>query len=199
MRGEVIGVATRQVPEGQNLNFAMPGERIAKLRPKKAQTLAEWNEGTTAEWISSAEGLYYTGLNYLWVEDYEKALPYFEKAARQKPRYAEAYFQIGYCNGELGRYPEAIAAYKDAIRAKPDLAEAHNNLGVACGKLGRWEEAMEAFKNAIGIKPDFADAHLNLGVAYLALRDRRSAFDEYKILEKLDKDSANDLLNLIYQ
>jgi len=301
IRGEVIGLATRQVPEGQNLNFAMPGERIAKLKPKKTQSLAEWSKGTAGNWISSSEGLYFTGLNYLWGEDYEKALPYFEKAARKNPKYAEAYFQIGYCHDQLGRYQEAIEAYKEAIRIKPDDADAQYNLGVAYGHLGRYQEAIQAYEEATRIKPDHADAHLNLGVAYgelgryeeaigalneairikpdyaeahynlgvayrklgrhqeeieaykeairakpgyaepyyglslayggserweeareafmqairtkpddakahfglglayLALGDKTRAFDEYKILERLDKDSANDLLNLIYQ
>ena len=35
MKGEVIGVATFQFVEGQNLNFAIPGERIAKLKTEK--------------------------------------------------------------------------------------------------------------------------------------------------------------------
>jgi len=189
-RGEVIGVATLQVVEGQNLNFAIPGERIARLEPKKSQNLADWNEGTTAEWISSAEGSYFAGLIYLWVEDYEKALPYFEKAARQKPRYAEAYFQIGYCNSELGRYRDAIAAYREAIRIEPDFAEAHLNLGVAYAKVGRYEEAIDAYKKAIRIKPDYARAHHNLGNAYGKLARWEEAIEAYKDAMRIKPDFA---------
>jgi len=43
------------------------------------------------------------------------------------------------------------------------------------------------------------DAHYNLGVAYLNVRDKSSALDQYKILKDLDKDSANELFNLIYE
>src|SRR3990170_3120283 len=145
MKGEVIGVATFIMLEGQNLNFAIPGERVAKLTPTKGKTLAEWQSGRTEEELDSAEGLYSTGLTFLWAEDYEKALPYFEDAVKKNPDYAEAYFYIGYCNGNLGRHLEAIEAYKEAIRINPEDAEAHYNLGRAYGKLGRYEEQIESF------------------------------------------------------
>jgi len=88
--------------------------------------------------------LYSTGLIFLLAGEYEKALPYFEKAAEIDPNDADTYFQIGYCNDELGRYTEAIKAYKQAIRIKPDYVVAHYNLGVAYGNLGRHTEAIEA-------------------------------------------------------
>lgn len=136
MKGEVIGVATFQIVEGQNLNFVIPGERVAKLTPGKGKSLAEWEAGGIKESRISTEELYSQGLIFLWTEDCEKALPYFAKAVEKNPRYAEAYFQIGYCNGKLGRYPEAIEAYKQAIRIQPDNAKAHFNLGLVCLVLG---------------------------------------------------------------
>lgn len=198
-KGEVIGVATFQMVEGQNLNFVIPSERIKNLKLEKGKNIAEWQKEEAREEFSSAEKLYYTGLAFLWARDYEKALPYFEKAVKENPNYTDGYFQIGYCKDTLGRYQEAIEAYKQAIRIKPDYAEAHFNLGVAYFKLGRYQEAVEANKQAIRIKPDYADAHNNLGLAYLMLEDKGSALDEYKILKKLDPDSANELFNLIYK
>ncbi len=166
MKGEVIGVATFLIVEGQNLNFAIPGERVAKLAPGKGQTLAEWKAGGAKEWLASAEEAYVRGLSFLWAEEYKEALPYFEEAVKKNPRYAKAYFAIGYCKDELGRSQEAIQSYKQAIRINPDYSEAHNNLGGAYGELGRRKEAVESFKQAIRIKPDYAKAHYNLGVAY---------------------------------
>jgi len=169
MKGQVTGVATLQTVEGQNLNFAVPSERIVKLKSGKGQRLAEWEEGRTKEWLASAEGLYSTGTSFLWAADYEKALSYFEQAIKKNPRYAEAYFQTGYCNGQIGRYQQEIEAYKQAISIKPDFAEAHYNLGLAYEKLGRYTEAIAAFKQCIRIKPDDAVAYYNLGFVYFNL------------------------------
>jgi Tfp pilus assembly protein PilF len=180
MRGEVIGVATFQFVEGQNLNFAIPGERIVKLKTEKGKTLDEWKMGKTEEWLSSAEGLYYLGLISLWADEYEKALPYFKKAVKKDPSYADAYFQIGFCSGELGHHKEAIEAFKQVIRIQPDYTEAHYNLGVTYAVLGRHTEAIKAYKEAIGINPDHAEAHSNLGSAYFKLGRYMEAIEAYK-------------------
>ena len=146
MKGEVIGVATFQVVEGQNLNFAIPGERVRKLIPVKGKTLAQWEMSRAEEGLDSAEVHYTAGLIFLWTDDYEKALPYFKEAVKKNPRYAEAYFCIGYCYGELGRYTEAMKAYKQAIRIKPDDAEAHFGLGLIYLMLGDRGSALDQYK-----------------------------------------------------
>ncbi|MHA2657337.1 MAG: tetratricopeptide repeat protein [bacterium JZ-2024 1] len=196
MKGEVIGVATFQVTEGQNLNFAIPSERISKLKIEKGKTLEEWNKGTPREWFTSAEGLYARGLPFLFEENYEKALDYFQKTVEKKPDYADAYFQIGYCLDELGRYPEAVKAYKQAIRIKRDYAEAHYNLGVVYDKLGRYLEAVKAYKQAIRIKPDFAEAHYNLGGVYDELGRYPEAVEACKQAIRIKPDFAGAHYNL---
>ena len=124
MKGEVIGVATLQMVEGQNLNFAITADRITKVKSGKGKPLEGREEDKAKEFYSK-------GLSFLWVGDYEKALPCFEKAAKENPGDADAYVLIGYCDGNLGRYQEAIEAYKQTIRIKPDFALAHKKLGMA--------------------------------------------------------------------
>jgi S1-C subfamily serine protease len=53
MAGQVIGVATLQAAEGQNLNFAVPAERVARLKVGEVQTLS----ALTAETRISARRL----------------------------------------------------------------------------------------------------------------------------------------------
>jgi len=196
MKGEVIGVATFQVVEGQNLNFAIPGERVRKLTPVKGKTLAQWETSRAEEGLGSADSLYSTGLVFLWTEEYEKALPYFEKAVEKNPRYAEAYFGIGYCYHQLGRYTEEVEAYKQAIRIKPDYAEAYCNLGVAYVKLGHYTEAISAYKQTIRIRPDDAGTHYNLGVVYTELGRYTEAVEAYKLAIRIQPDFAPAYHNL---
>ena len=49
LRGEVVGVATFQMGRGQNLNFAIPGKRVAALRDFPPRPLAETREGETPQ------------------------------------------------------------------------------------------------------------------------------------------------------
>jgi tetratricopeptide (TPR) repeat protein len=163
MKGEVIGIATFFIVAGQNLNFAIPGERLSKLLIHRGKSLSEREEGRMRDWLTSAEALYTIGLRFLWVEDYEKALPYFIEAAKRNPDHRQAYFQIGYCFTRLGQYRDAIEPYKQAIRIEPKDAEVYNNLCFLYGKVGRFDEAIQSCGQAIQIKPDLAEGHNNLG------------------------------------
>ncbi len=199
MKGEVLGVATFQRVTGHNLNFALPGQRINQLTPSKARTVAEWNAKRQTEGIPEAEGLFKKGLSYYLAEDYEKAIPYFEKAVQKNPFSVKAYFCLGTAYDYLGRYQDAVEAYKEAIRLKPDLGEAHCNLALAYAHLDRYQDAVEAYKQAIRVQPESAEAHYALGATYLILGDKGSAVEEYKILKDLDKEKANKLFNFIYK
>ena len=196
MKGEIIGVATFQMVEGQNLNFAIPGERLLKLAQGKVQTLPEWEKGGEKERLDSAEGLYYEGIVLVWSEEYEEALSYFKQAVNKDTSYADAYFYVGYCNAKLGRYNEAVEAFEQAIRIKPDDAETHCNLGVAYYSLGRYNEAVEAYKQAIRIKPDYAVAHDYLGVAYAELGRHNEAVEAYKQAIRINPDFTEAHYNL---
>ncbi len=196
MKGEVIGVATFFIVAGQNLNFAIPGERIAQLAIHQGETLSEREEGRMKDWLVSAEGLYTIGLRFLWAEDYEKALPYFIETVKRNPEHAQAYFQIGYCLARLGQYKEAIELYKQAIRIKPGDAEIHNNLCVAYGMVGRYGDAIESCRQAIQLKSDIAEAHNNLGWSYQRLGRYQEAIQSCKDAIRLKPDFALAHYNL---
>ena len=196
MKGEVIGIATFYVLAGQNLNFAIPGERIVRLNPGEGKTLSE-REGTRVEKnLIFAERLYAEVLRFLWVEDYEKALPYFIESAKKNPDYPGAYFQIGYCFGKLGHYSEAIEFYKQSIRIKSDDPDTHNNLCASYDKLGYYQEAVQSCKEAIRIKPDHAEAYNNLGWSYHKLGRYLEAIESCKQAIRIKPDFAVAHYNL---
>jgi tetratricopeptide (TPR) repeat protein len=196
MKGEVIGIATFFVVAGQNLNFAIPGERIAKLAMGQGITLPEREEGRMKDWLASAEGLYVIGLRFLWAEEYEKAIPYFLETIKRNPELPQAYFQIGYCLAKLRQYQEAIEPYKQALRITPRDADIHNNLCVAYGMVGRYEEAIETCKQAIQLKANFAEAHNNLGWTYQMLGRYQEAIQSFKQAIRLKPDFAQAHNNL---
>jgi hypothetical protein len=158
MKGEVIGIVTHWMVEGQKFNFIVPSERVVRLKAGKGMSLAEWEWGRE----ETAEGLYAKGLPFLWKEEYEKALPFFEGAVKKDPRYAIAYFQIGYCNAQLGRYLDAFEVYKKAIQIKPDFVLAHFFLGLLYLEARDRTHALEEYKILKDLNRDYAKDLLNM-------------------------------------
>lgn len=201
MKGEVIGIATFQLIEGQNLNFAISSERIAKLELNKAKPFAEWQLHETKRSTVATEDLYYSGLRSVLSEDFKNGLSYFVNAVQENPSYADAYFYIGYCNGELGHYSEAIEAYKQVVQINPDNHEAYYNLGYNYAEIGILNAAMDAFKRAIRINPDYTKAYYGLGAIYYGhLELYNEALEAIKQVTRInpDDDLAYFILGQIY-
>jgi S1-C subfamily serine protease len=184
MKGQVIGVVTVKVTNGQNINLAIGAARVAQLRPGQLRSLASLPAKERAS--DMAESSYRTGLDSLWLGNYENALSYFETAANRNPRRADAWVQVGYCKVKQGKNEEAIRAYQHALELKPNSEEIHNKLGDAYYYAGRMRDAIASYSRAASIRPDNADAHYNLAVAYFESGNERLALTEAKTLRQLD-------------
>jgi tetratricopeptide (TPR) repeat protein len=194
-KGEVIGIATFIFTKGQNLNFAIPSDKIIALKETSKTTLSESYTSLTVD-ANNAQSFYDKGLKELWQENWSAALTCFQKTTEKNPLFTDAWVDVGYCYGNLGRYQDAVDAYKQAIKIKPDYAEAHYNLGITYCILHRYQDSIEACKQAIRIKPDYAEAHNNLGVTYGSLSRWQKAIDAYKQAIRIKPDFAEAHYNL---
>ena len=195
MRGQVIGIVTVKVTNGQNINLALGAPRVLALtrgRLVSFDQLASKGKATQPEAL--AELWYRGGIDSLWLGNYDSALNYFETAANRNPRRPETWIQIGYCKVKQGRNDEAIRAYQRALQLRPNSAEAYNKLGDAHFFAGRFDAAIEAYQHAARLRPDQAEAYYNLGLAYLELGDRKSALAQSRLLEPRDAELNRKLL-----
>ena len=186
MQGEVIGIATFQMVEGQNLNFAIPSERITSLDLKKETfsylekyKKSEEKKDSDYVWEAFEKAIY-----FLFEKEYEKALPYLEIAIQVEPAFA--YFGMGICYQELESYSKAIEAYKQVINLIPDQAIVYYNLGIAYYGLSLHKDAIESYKQAIRIDPDFSEAYFRLGQIYFPLGRYIDAIEVCKQAIRID-------------
>jgi Flp pilus assembly protein TadD len=196
LKGEVIGVATFQMVEGQNLNFAIPGSRILELGSGTPRKLSEWGDLQGKQSLPPAKQYYNSGVSLMLTRKYSKAISEFEQAIREEPKFAEAYFNIGYCYDELSEHQKAVDAFEKAINLKPDFIEAHYNLGIAYDKLKQFQGSIGAFTRAAELKPDFFEAFFNLGVALGKVERHQDAVNAFKEAIKISPDDAEAHLNL---
>src|SRR5437764_3150611 len=188
MRGEVVGVATLQLADGQSLNFAVPSDRVVQLQAGTNRTLGELVLATKKSQRASAERFYMQGLGFLSRDDCERALPYFKKATDADPDYADAWAQTGYCSGILGRHAEALKASRQAIRLKPDSPESYLNLGSSLANLGQFKESVDAYRQALRLDPNNADTLFLLGISYGKMGRAEDEVQSYKQAIRLKPD-----------
>lgn len=184
LHGQVLGVVTVKVTNGQNINLAIAAARVAQLRAGKLQLLPDLALKTKGD---VAESSYRNGLDSLWLGNYDSAVGYFENAVNKNPKRADAWVQVGYCRVKQGKNQEAIRAYQQALQLKPDDAEIHNKLGDAYYYAGRLREAIESYTTAQQLQPDNAETFYNLAIAYLESGNQAMAAEEAHNLQKLDQ------------
>lgn len=184
MRGQVLGVVTVKVTNGQNINLAISSSRISQLHTEKLRPLNELNIKSKAD---LSESLYKSGLESLWLGNYDNAVGYFENAVNRNPKRAEVWVQVGYCKVKQGKSEEAIRAYQHALTLKPNNAEIHNKLGDAYYYASRLREAIESYTQATQLRPDFSEAYYNLAIAYSESGNPSMALSEARILQRLDE------------
>ena len=199
MKGQVIGIITIKVTNGQNINLALGSGRVLALEPGKLLSfdqLAGRNK-TPQPPEALAEWWYRNGLNSLWLGNYDSALNFFETAVVKNPSRAEAWIQVGYCKVKQGKNSEAIRAYQRAIQLRPASVEAYNKLGDAYYYAGSFDEAIAAYKQAARLQPRLAETYYNLGMTYLEIGDREAARAQAHTLQDLDRELYKKLLSEI--
>ncbi|HET6974275.1 MAG TPA: trypsin-like peptidase domain-containing protein [Pyrinomonadaceae bacterium] len=183
LKGQVLGVVTIKVTNGQNINLAIAAARVAELTAGKLQPLSELALKGRGD---VAESLYRSGLDSLWLGNYDNAVGYFENAANKNPKRADTWVQVGYCKVKQGKNGEAIRAYQQALQLKPNDPEIYNKLGDAYYYSGRLREAIDSYSEAARLRPDWAETFYNLAIAYSESGNPSMAAQQARILQRLD-------------
>jgi hypothetical protein len=201
MKGQVVGVVTIRVMNGQNINLALGASRFDALK-KRDDKLIGFDElaarsKDAQKPDSLSDWFYRTGLNSLWLGNYDSALGYFETAVNKNPQRADAWIQVGFCKVKQGKNEDAIRAFEQALKLTPNSYEALNKLGDAYYYAGNNYKALDNYKQAVALRPELAEGYYNLGLVYLELGDRAAAAAQGRALKPLDAELYKKLLTEI--
>jgi tetratricopeptide (TPR) repeat protein len=129
--------------------------------------------------------------------DYVNAVAAFKEEIAKNPKSAEAHFNLGLAYGKLGDYQSEINSYEEAIIHNPKIPEIYFNLGTAYNGLEHFNNAIEVLNEAIRLRPDYLKAHYTLCKVYAAIGDHENAMKEYSLIQKIDKNTADELKSVI--
>jgi len=156
--GKVIGVVVGYLPDGQNLNFAIPAKHIRNL-------LASVNSSATEKELSleaRVEGLE-AKMDSLSSGEIRREV---EKIRRdcQQDSYWMGELAVLLIRRDLAE--AAIPLLDDAIKQNPDSAAAWANLGLAHYKTGSREKSAKAYRKALELAPDDQNITMQVARAY---------------------------------
>ena len=197
LKGQVIGVATFQFLRGQNLNFAVAGESVLKLKPSgPALAISRWTFNNSLEQPKLAEELCRQGYSFSINGEDQKALQFFRQAIEKDPKNTMAWNGLGYCHVGLNNPQAAIKAYQQAIKTDPTDATLHFNLANYYIKLGRLQAAIESYQQVIALNPIFEGAYFGLGIIYTQLDRLDEGKTAFENVIRLNPNAAPAYFNI---
>jgi len=145
--------------------------------------------------IVEAKNQFVQGIKFYQQGKFDQAINAFEAILKEKPDFAECYYNLGMAYLRKGDVEAAITAMEKAIELKPDFIEAYFGLGQAYINKGEDEKAGNIFNKALEINPDNAAiqamVYVNLGTLYFSNNKDDLAMEALNKAKELDPSLPN--------
>lgn len=183
--GRLVGLTTFIIPEGQNLNFAIPSSWITELasrsgsKPTLASSRDDVNERFQSRVAALRSAKNWTGL-----------LAATQQWVRAAPASVPGWIALGEAYRLINRPRRAITAYGQALKYDGDSYEAWLGAGATHLALNQYDRALEATQEALRLRANDVPALLQLGATYHHQNQRARVREVLARLEKLDSNAA---------
>jgi len=140
-----LNAITAKADYEKGYNLVLDGraqEGLEKLLPLEEEHSDWWNL------------MFFIGLGYRMLKDYEKAIQYFQKVTVLNTGHVETFNEIGLCYMSLGYFDQALKVFEEAAKMHPSNAEIICNQAISAIQLDRLEEAEELLERAHKVDPE---------------------------------------------
>jgi S1-C subfamily serine protease len=156
-QGNLVGITTFYLKEGQSLNFALPGEWI-KTSLDGLTEASRTSSPSPSDAVLESRAWLEIGLQAVEKKEYDLAVHSFHKCTDLEQADApRAWLELGeideMATGLVSPSARAIADFERAIELKPDYAEAWQQLAGAHRNKKEYGQAIAAAKEATRLAP----------------------------------------------
>jgi tetratricopeptide (TPR) repeat protein len=141
------------------------------------------------------------GIALLDDQQYAASARAFERVAKLRPDYADAYTNIAIAQIQWQRYDEARLNLEKALTLAPGNARSLYYRALVERNLGNMDLAIADLQKVAISFPQSRDAHRELGFSYYQLHKYDLARTEYEKVQSIDPDdlSAHYILSIVYR
>lgn len=121
---------------------------------------------------------------YFKLENYSKAIEFYEFAMKDRALHDAAYYKIGQCYAKNKQYDKAYSVFNTILRKDPENKSLKNTLAYLTAMNGNVEEAAELYKQILASDPDNVETLVNYVSVLIILKDYETAKINLSYLEK---------------
>lgn len=136
------------------------------------------------------------GIALLDAQQYAGSVNAFERVAKMRPDYADAFTNIAIAQIQWEKYSDALPNLHRSLELAPENARALYYLALVERNEGQLTQAIEHLQNVARQFPLSRDAHRELGFSFYQLRKYDEARAEYQKLQAIDPDDLAAHYNL---
>lgn len=125
------------------------------------------------------------GRIHVVLQQYERALPYFESLSKHQPNVAANFYMLGVIQANLNHLADSDAAFRTALKLDPKDADTWYYLGVQQFRAGKYGEAANSLRNGLNATPNntemmglLVESLLRLGANETDERKAQPLYDE---------------------
>ncbi|HEV3480983.1 MAG TPA: tetratricopeptide repeat-containing serine protease family protein [Candidatus Acidoferrales bacterium] len=175
--GNLVGITTFQLREGQSLNFAMPGEWVSDVLAHSTNTAGAAGPGVNDSTLESAAWIE-IGVEAVNQKNYEVAENALLKATRlQQPDAYRAWYELASVYGSQRHLEAQALALEQAIRLKPNYADAWRELARSYSMQKDFGKAIAAAKQSTELDARDKENWQLLGLIYLGTNSYAKAIE----------------------
>lgn len=135
------------------------------------------------------------GIGYYYRQDMDNALLEYQQAARLKPDYIEAYYNMGLVYKAKQQHAEAIPMFLKVLGLCAFNAEmyakVYNEIGTSYADLGDYDQAVKALTDAVKYQPESVEFRNNYAFSLILKGDTEAAVKEYLTVLSLSPGNAH--------
>jgi tetratricopeptide (TPR) repeat protein len=144
----------------------------------------------------SCEPFYQVGRLLENLNQWNDAEAALNKAVALRPRFVEAWYELGNTGLGSANYEKALRDYQRASELDPLEGSYYAFMGKALAGLNRHAEAIQRYQQSLKIQPDSWEVHFALGDELAAISQFSQAADEYAEVVRLKPDNVIGHLDL---